>query len=315
MSSDIQSDVLEVLKELPPLMPQFLQRRRVGLPAVDELVEELGVERPTFFTMVLLHRFQGAFGDEPLSLAQILDYNPYGTVDGFSAPLATLKEKGLVLQDQTGRFALTPRGRDAVERVHVAGRAYLSQMQPLPPDDLEMLAGRLESAVEGILADPVLAPRPGSHLAGSRSLRVFGLDAHPMVRIEQAIYDLWSARDDAHMKAWRDSGLEGPTMDVLTHIWSGEARTVGDLTESLQGLTPEDVESSLAYLVEREYVERDGDEVRLTPKGALARDDIERETDRIYFNPWPPFGLNEVAWVRDKLREINERLPGSPTSA
>lgn len=42
-----------------------------------------------------------------------------------------------------------------------------------------------------------------------------------MVQIEQAIYDLWMARDDAHVEAWRAAGLEGPAMAALTQVWSG----------------------------------------------------------------------------------------------
>ena len=130
-----------------------------------------------------------------------------------------------------------------------------------------------------------------------------------MVRIEQAIYDLWHARDDSHIKAWRDAGMEGPPMKVLTLIWSGEASTVSGLAEMLRDdQSLEDVESNLSYLFDKEYVVRDGDEVKLTPAGALAREEIERDTDRIYFASWPHTS-EEAAWIGDKLRELIANIP------
>src|SRR5205814_7980010 len=142
------------------------------------------------------------------------------------------------------------------------------------------LAHQLERAVEATLADPVLSPRPGSHLMGSRSLRTFGSDsdAPPMVRIEQAISELWSARDDAHVKAWRDAGMEGPAMTVLTEIWSSDSHTVGALQKALAGeQAPQDIESSLVFLLDKDYIMRDNDHIGLTPAGVLVREDIERE--------------------------------------
>jgi hypothetical protein len=199
-----------------------------------------------------------------------------------------------------------------MEDIHAAGRQHVARMQPLPEEDLEMLADQLERAVAGIIADPVLSPRPGSHMAGSRSLRIDSDTLHAMVRLEQAIYELWGARDDAHMKAWRDAGLEGPPMDVLTRLWTGEASTVSDLQTALADeQTSTDLESSLAYLLDKDYLARDGDAVQLTPEGALAREDIERDTDKIYFAPWP-HTTSDAEWMRYKLGEVIANLPLPP---
>jgi DNA-binding MarR family transcriptional regulator len=131
-----------------------------------------------------------------------------------------------------------------------------------------------------------------------------------MVRFEQAIYDLWMARDDSHIAAWRDAGLEGPPLQLLTLLWSGEAATMSDLTEKLrEDQAPDDVEANMAYLMERGYVTREDNTLALTPEGALTREDIERETDRIYFTPWP-HSTEEAAWMRDRLSELIENLPG-----
>jgi len=130
------------------------------------------------------------------------------------------------------------------------------------------------------------------------------------VRIEQAIFDLWRARDDAHMAAWRGVGMEGLPMSVLTALWSEkQTRTVSQLLEATSfGHNASNLEESLAYLTSKGYVARDDDEITLTREGMLAREGIERETDRIYFSSWP-HTLEEARWVGEKLRELVDELP------
>jgi helix-turn-helix protein len=312
MTTSPADDRLDALKEIPPLMPQFLRKRRAGLPAAISLADELDLDRATFFTLVQLQLIQDSHGSAPLSLPQIRAWSRYiySTVDSLTIPLTLLTEKGLVLEHDNGTLSLSPRAVEVVARVHAAGRAHVARLQPLPPDELELLAVTLQNAVDALMEDPVLSPRPGSQLAGSRALAAsMDIDAPPMVRIEQAIHDLWMARDDAHIKAWRDAEMEGPPMQVLTVLWLGEAGTTRDLAKLLQeGQTPDDLEGNLIYLTERELVMRHGDDIQVTPQGVIVRDDIERETDRIYFASWP-HTLAEARWLRDKLQEVVDNIP------
>jgi hypothetical protein len=177
----------------------------------------------------------------------------------------------------------------------------------LPVEETERLADELRLAADAVGANPALGASPGSHLLGFQAKARYGDRSAPMVRIEQAIGELWGARDDAYMAAWRAADMEGPPLDVLAHIWSG-ADTVAALGEALKmKQTPDDIESSLTWLVEREYAVRDGDSVALTPTGVMAREDIENETDRVYFDGWP-YGIEEALWVKEKLAELVEGL-------
>src|SRR5215210_7325574 len=147
--SPLSPGAFEVLKELPPLMPQFLRKRRAGLPAVQETIKdvtrELGLDRRTFFTMVLLRQIQGSYDDNPITVSEIRSWSTflYSTIDVTAAPLATLKEKRLLREDARGGLYLSRQGREAVERLHDVARAHLARLQPLAPDDLATLAGRL----------------------------------------------------------------------------------------------------------------------------------------------------------------------------
>ena len=51
-----------------------------------------------------------------------------------------------------------------------------------------------------------------------------------------------------------------------------------------------------------------------TPQGVVEREDIERETDRVYFASWP-HTLAEAEWLRDKLGELVENIPTPPPPA
>jgi hypothetical protein len=315
MMSDVSDDGaarLAALKELPPLMPQFLKKRRVGVPAVVELSERLGVDRPTFFSLVQVHRVVCSYSGGTVTPAQLRASNPYQVVDNLTEPLSALKAKGLVVERKGGALALSEEAAWAISHLHAAGREFVAQHKPLPADELELLALQLERGLDAVTQDPILSPRPGSHLAGTYAFGPLASDAPAMVRIEQAIYSLWGARDDAHMKAWRDAELEGPPLAVLTLVWNSVAHTVGELAEALKGeQTPADIEGSLDYLVERDLIVREGDEVQMSPEGVLVRDDIERETDRIYFASWP-HTMVEALWLAGKLRELVDNLPTPP---
>lgn len=299
--------------EIPPLMPRFLGRRRLGLAAVSELMRECGVkDRIAFLTMNLLRQIAGSNREEAITAARFREYMPYSAVDMITPIVAILRKRGLV-QDTEGGFVLTPKAQEVLDRLRVAAAQHVSALKPLPGPDLEKLAYELERAVEGLMDDPVVAPRPGSHLAGSRSIAHLPENPAAMLRIEQAIYDLWMARDDAHMQAWRDAEMQGPAMPIYTLLWNGEADTFTELAEKLHAShTYEDLESNLLFLTEKELVERHGDEIRLTPQGVTVREDIERETDRIYFASWP-HTEDEAKWVRDTLQELIDKLP-SPTA-
>jgi hypothetical protein len=304
---------LETLKQIPPLMPQFLSKRRLGLPAAREAIARLGIEPPAFFALVRFYTIQGSYGGAvSVPQARLWSSYIYSARDTLSSLVAAWQSRGLVEEVAEGRYRLTPEAERMVRDLHEAARAFVSRSQPLPSEELRALTEELERAATAVIGDPHLSPRAGSHLAGSRSLAVFGPDAPLMVRVEQAIYDLWLARDDAHTGAWRDAGMEGPPMQILTLLWAGAASSISTVLEQLgPGVSPDELEWSLVYLLERDLITRDGDALSLTPSGALLREDIERDTDLTYFASWP-HSLEEARWLRLKLRELIDNLPPPP---
>ena len=311
MTPDHDPRRLDILREIPPLIRLFLQRRRVGTPAIAPVLEELDIERPLLFALMRIHIISGSYGGSPVTMSQVHAYDPYTVVDEYAGTFPELLRRGLLRQDADGAISLSPEALAAVEAVQTGSSAYVGGREVLPTDTLGALANQLRRAVDAITTHPTTAPQPGSHLAGHLLVQRYSNLSRPMSAIEAYLYALWGGRDDAHMAAWREAGMEGPALDVLTQVWQG-ADTVAEVAANLQGQqTRNDVESSLPWLVAEEYFTLDGDNVAITPTGVMKRDDIERETDRIYFTPWP-HTAEEAAFVRDTLHQVVEELAPPP---
>jgi hypothetical protein len=155
------------------------------------------------------------------------------------------------------------------------------------------------------------APEPlfKAHQARGRRLPA-PADSPPLVQLEDVIFNLWMARDDAHNAAWREAGFDGPVFDLLSKVWAGEASIIADLVEKTKdNQRPEDVAAGIEMLVTQGYMERNGDIVRVTSHGQQTRAAIEVETDRIYFAPWPADTLTKLSILTDKLQRVIDGFP------
>ncbi len=157
MSENTQDDRLAILKELPPLIPRFLMRRRVGAPVVATLISELELDRTDFFIMVQLHQVAGSYNYKLITLAQIRYYYPYHFIDPFTPSITLLKEKKLLEGDVIEGITLTKRALDAMERLHTEAKEHVSRIEVLPLAETEALARQLERASKAIISDFLFA--------------------------------------------------------------------------------------------------------------------------------------------------------------
>jgi hypothetical protein len=280
--------------DLVPLFPDFLTKRRTKFTLPLRLMEELRIDRPALFFAIGAVAPQGGGRFSEM-------WNPYATQwDQYRAASAAARDAGLVTE-KDGRWDLTPAGRDLTKRVRREADAYLASLpSPIPPGDLARLASLLARAFDATAAG--LDRRWHSHIP--RAARMAGDGGQPMVALENAVYGIWQARDDCHMAAWQQAGLDGPTLDTLTRIWRGEASSAEDLAAKLTSQRPADVAGQLSRL-RRDGLVADGEPPRTTDKGAGARQAIEDETDRLFFSPWPDDVGAESAWIREKLAAVN----------
>lgn len=155
----------------------------------------------------------------------------------------------------------------------------------LPSDDLARLASTLHDVAEHQRRAP--EPADKAHQGRVPRLRRFDQRQAPPIRLEYAIYALQRARDDA------------ATSTDLAKLTRDRMR-------------PEDVESLLGHLERDGYVMRGLQDVRISGRGREARNEIERETDRVYFAPWPEI---DAGWVRDRLEALTATLTPHPPIA
>jgi len=258
-------------------------------------MEELGLDRPALFFAV------GSVAMAPADGSRIEDLgNPYSTVfDTTLAAASAARGAGLV-DEVGGKWRLTQKGRQLLERFRSEADAYFATLEPIARSELARLGSLLGEALAAIERSDL----PKDHML--RTPRYRGQGTSAMTALDNAVFGLWQARDDCHMASWRAAGFNGPAFDVLTRVWRNEARTEDELGTKLTGQRPADIASALSAL------RRDGlvkpTMLATTERGAEVRQQIEDETDRRFFAPWPASVARDATWIRDRLAAVNEAL-------
>ena len=286
--------------EIPPLLPLFLNKRRTKITYPLEKTDELGIDRPTFIWVVnLSYRGDRGGSGEPGDLM-----SAYSTIPDRWMPMAAAARGAGLAEQRDGRWHLTAKGRDLSAGMHSAARSYYATLAPLPKDELAELARLLDRAF--LVSAEAKEPARRQHTPFAFGYR--GDDPQPgsFAQLDAAIYGLWQVRDDSHMAAWRASGLSGPEVELLTRIWRNEAADVDALVELLPHQSRDSIESGLAHLRREGLVDKT--ELTATDRGGAARQRIEDETDRLFFEPWPDDVGSRSSWIAEKLHEVNTAL-------
>lgn len=268
-------------------------------PAWNEKASELGMERRTIWLLLAALTLE----PEPVSPALLRVRTPYAADDAFAEPTETLAEGGWLAPAGEGAYRLTDAGRQAVHDILEVAYAAMGTLEPLPPADMERLAGLLLQLVEASVAAP---EPPGTWcIQGSRRTDP-GVDAHPMVQIDQYMTDLNAYRDDAHLATWQPLDVSGEAWEALTFVWREGAKTAEDLATRLEyrGHTQASYAKTLEELVDRGWAVREGAGYRASERGDRIRREAEELTDHYFYAPWACLDQDET----DELRGLLERL-------
>lgn len=298
---------MHVPNALVPLLPQFLTKRRRGFAGLATILADTRLSHPAFFMLVRVAEGPPEGG----AAEELRPGAPYATRDPHRPWLDEAAAGGFLVLDGAGRYRLSEQGRSVVARLEREAAAYLATLRPIPEGELARLADRLAAIAAGLDAE---AGGLGAHLPRGRRIAALapGAAAAPLVRLERAIFDLWMARDDAHIGAWRAARFPGPALDVLTRLWRGDAETLPALQECLAATQgPAEVAALVEELVEQGYVAWRGETLQPTRAGYNVRETIEADTDNLYFRQWPPLDPGEVAWLHDALGRVIAGLPDS----
>ena len=282
------------------MVPRYAHTRRAGW--TPDAVTPIPMTLPEYLLLrrVAIERLDGPV---PYSVLRANALNPYATSDPFLDLLPRLVDLACLVE--TGNaYELTAVGHDLLTSGEHAANDFTAARIRVPPQDLNRLATILETILSRQLDAP--EPKDKSHLLRVAILRQFDRRHTPPVRLEYAIYALQRARDDAHIAAWRGAGLSGPQVELVSRLWAGEARSVEDLVGlERERMSPGDVTSLLDVLTRKSLVSPDHSNLDLTDFGYRLRDQIEHETDRLYFSPWPDIDVGRLV---DTFALVNEDL-------
>lgn len=284
---------------LVPLFPQFLQRRRAKADFPLRAMDRLGLDRPAYFSVIDL-AIQNPRGARPEDVGN----SAYRTTaEPLRAPFAAAESAGLVAW-RDGRWSLTAKGQSEIDQLRRAIDAYFAGLAPIERPELDRLARLLEHALGPLVSAE--APRTREHTPRAARYR-WQEPSSAFARLDAAIYGLWQVRDDCHMQAWSDAGLSGPILDLLTRVWRAEARSERELAGKIATQRAADVHDGLATLREQGLLAA-GSGLELTERGRATREQIELDTDRYFFDPWPDAVGAQAGWITERLGAVNAAL-------
>lgn len=290
------------IADLYPLTQDTLQALDLHYrPAMQQALAEAGLEGRDWGLLLLAQGVE----PQPLSIARLHALRPYTKAEVLAKRMAEVAEQGFLALAEGG-YRLSESGRSALQGSFAAVHQVLSSFEPLPADDMRRLAELLQQLVDASAVAP--APADKSHLVASRKTDP-GAAMSPAARIDQYLTDLNAFRDDAHGAAWESTGVDGPTWEALTMVWRSDANTAEALAEKLtgRGLEPAIYAAALRSLAERGWlVEQDG-AYSMTEQGRAIRQQIEDETDRLFYEPWSRLDDGEAQELRVLLTQLGER--------
>src|SRR5439155_24016331 len=97
-----------------------------------------------------------------------------------------------------------------------------------------------------------------------------------------------------------------PRIKALPEIWRRTAAHGTELIDLMPHQRPEEVRAAFARFRKAGLVESDA--LRTTERGAQVRQQIENDTDRLFFTPWPTEVGARADWVAGTLARLNAAL-------
>lgn len=267
-------------------------------PIIEKRLEKSGLDGRELSLLLAVRTFE----PDNTTPAHLLVRNPYASAELYFARLSSTARLGYLGEIAPGEFRLTPEGRHLVDRFIEDARQAITDADPLVFSDSRQLAGALGKLVAKSLET---APPPNPWSIGL-SFKLMPEVEPPLPYSEQAISCLAAYRDDAHLAAWRKTGLSAIGLEVLTFIWRGQAGSLRQLVDMLshRGHPPEVYVGGVDELKEIDCIQGTDDELTLTEKGRVFRDKVEADTNKYFFAPWSHLSEEERIRLEDLLNQL-----------
>jgi hypothetical protein len=248
------------------------------------------------------------FEPEAATAARLSVRGPYTSDELYRTRLADLAGRGYLAEAEPGAYRLSQQGRSEMEAVIQDGYQAMTAADPLDWKDGQQLVDLLLRLVRDCLEVPP-PPEPWSISLSYKQMPVAELR---LPLIEQAITCLSSYRDDAHLAAWRPSGLSPTALESLTLVWREQAASLNELFERLasRGRPPAEYARAIEELRGCGYLSGPDNALRLTPAGHAFRQQVEQDTDRMFYAPWECLNTADRRRMAALLEQLQTGLAG-----
>jgi len=249
-------------------------------PVVEHTARSINLDMRTWGLLLAALTFE----PEDITPAHLMIRGPYTSAEMYHRRLDAAAQAGLLQELAPGRFRLSESGRETALNLIEIGRQAMAEADPLEPVESARLRDLLDRLVRACLE----TPPPPQTWSIQLSCRLLPLPDPPMPFTEQAISALYAYRDDAHLAAWQQSGLSATALETLTLLWRGEVDSLEALCKRLEarGHSCQVYQAGIDDLRKRGYVNGPDHAPWLTGSGRVYRNQVEDETNRLFFRPW-----------------------------
>lgn len=295
---------------LTPIWESAVETMQAIVPFFQEKTTAAMRQAPAHWAFILI---AAANDPRPLTVDQLQAIYPYTARPAIVDALQPLLEGGFLQRSGGGNgtgakdgYRATAKGRELIDGFFGAAHEALKDVHPLPQTDLQRLRDLLWTIVDNARS-PLPVDESIFHAGRSSDP---GEDGSLLAHIDQSITDLYYFRDDAHIAAWRPTGLDGSAWEALTFIWRDEAHSAAEVFEKRpnRGHAVEAYAAAIDDLVERGLLRSDGERVELSDEGRRLREEAEARTDEIFFGPWQVLDAVQIEELTGLLQKALDSL-------
>jgi hypothetical protein len=270
--------------------------------AIECIIDESGLEGRVWGVLLAVLTFE----PELTTPAHLLVRIPYTSADLYLERLKSAAQAGYLEEVEPGKFRLSLLGQSELNHFIIEARNAMSCANPLSFSESIRLTGLLEKLVQSCLDTE---PPPG-RWSIRHSFKLMPSKDPPMPYIEQAFSCLSAYRDDAHLAAWKQSGLSATALETLTLLWRGDVHSLDLIVEKLEyrGHSLWVYADALAELRECGYISGSDDKLEITPTGKYFREHVESDTDGYFFSPWSCLSDSEKVELGELLINLRDGL-------
>lgn len=213
--------------------------------------------------------------------------------------------------DRVGEtYTLTQAGYVVAHNLLAHRNQKLLNFCPLPKEELDKLVDYSERIFASALdTDDTQSVWCLHH---SQKRKPTGKQITQIPKLLHVASDMNAWRDDTHMQAYREQGVDGMTWEAFSFIDSETATNAETLFEQLayRGWTVDEWQSTLDNLVNKGWIVGDETGYISSETGKAIRQTVEAKTDELFFAPWQTLSQEEqVDYIR-LLHKLNDVCMG-----